>query len=101
MRAREDAVVGVFESHGRRPTAEQVGDLEVIPLRRVQYRDSEFDELDLDAVLARRPAVVLVDELAHTNVPGSRNEKRWQQSRNCSMPASMSSRRSTSSTSSR
>jgi two-component system sensor histidine kinase KdpD len=74
----EDVVVGVFETHGRRPTAEQVGELEVQPRTRVQYRDSEFDELDLDGLITRRPAVALVDELAHTNVPGSRNEKRWQ-----------------------
>jgi two-component system, OmpR family, sensor histidine kinase KdpD len=74
----EDVVVGVFETHGRRPTADQVGDLEVIPRKRVQYRDSEFEEMDLDALLARQPEVALVDELAHTNVPGSRNEKRWQ-----------------------
>ena len=74
----EDVVVGVFETHGRRPTAEQVGELEVLPRRRIQYRDSEFEEMDLDGLLARRPAVALVDELAHTNVPGSRNEKRWQ-----------------------
>ncbi len=74
----EDVVVGVFESHGRRPTAEQVGELEVLPLRRIAYRDSEFEEMDLDGLLARKPEVALVDELAHTNVPGSRNEKRWQ-----------------------
>ncbi len=74
----EDVVVGVYETHGRRPTAEQVGELEVVPQRRVRYRDSEFEEMDVDALLARRPEVALVDELAHTNVPGSRNEKRWQ-----------------------
>ena len=73
----EDVVVGFVETHGRRKTADQVGDLEVVPRRRVEYRGGEFDELDLDAVLARRPQVALVDELAHTNVPGSRNEKRW------------------------
>ena len=74
----EDVVVGFVETHGRRKTADQVGDLEVVPRRRVEHRGGEFDELDLDAVLARRPQVALVDELAHTNVPGSRNEKRWQ-----------------------
>ena len=74
----EDVVVGVFETHGRRPTADQVGELEVLPRKRVQYRDSEFEEMDLDALLTRQPEVALVDELAHTNVPGSRNEKRWQ-----------------------
>jgi two-component system sensor histidine kinase KdpD len=74
----EDVVVGFVEPHARRKTAEQVGDLEVVPRKRIEYRASDFEEMDLDAVLARRPQVALVDELAHTNVPGSRNEKRWQ-----------------------
>ena len=74
----EDVVVGFVESHGRRKTGEQIGDLEVVPRKQMRYRDSVFEELDVDAVLARRPQVALVDELAHTNVPGSRNEKRWQ-----------------------
>jgi two-component system sensor histidine kinase KdpD len=74
----EDVVVGFVESHGRRKTAEQVGDLEVVARRRIEYRGSVFEEMDVDAVLARRPQVALVDELAHTNVPGSRNAKRWQ-----------------------
>jgi two-component system sensor histidine kinase KdpD len=74
----EDVVAGFVESHGRRKTAEQVTDLEVVPRRRIDYRDSVFEELDVDALLARRPDVALVDELAHTNVPGSRNAKRWQ-----------------------
>jgi two-component system sensor histidine kinase KdpD len=74
----EDVVVGFVESHGRRKTAEQVGDLEVVARRRMPYRDGTFEEMDVEAVLARRPQVALVDELAHTNVPGSRNEKRWQ-----------------------
>src|SRR5690242_1337731 len=73
-----DVVVGLVESHGRRHTAEMVGDLEAVPRRRVTHRGAEFTELDVDAVIARRPEVALVDELAHTNVPGSRNEKRWQ-----------------------
>ena len=74
----EDVVVGFVESHGRRKTAEQIRELEVVPRRRMRYRDGDFEELDVDAVLARRPQVALVDELAHTNVPGSRNAKRWQ-----------------------
>jgi two-component system sensor histidine kinase KdpD len=74
----EDVVIGIVESHGRRKTAEQIGALEVVPRRRMRHRDGVFEELDVDAVLARRPQVALVDELAHTNVPGSRNEKRWQ-----------------------
>ena len=74
----EDVVVGFVESHGRRRTAEQVGRLEVVSRARIPYRDSVFEEMDVDAVLVRRPQLALVDELAHTNVPGSRNEKRWQ-----------------------
>jgi two-component system, OmpR family, sensor histidine kinase KdpD len=73
-----DVVVAFVESHGRPHTAEQIGDLEVIPRTRVPYRDTSFEEMDTDAVLARHPDVALVDEFAHTNVPGSRNEKRWQ-----------------------
>jgi two-component system sensor histidine kinase KdpD len=74
----QDVVAGLVEFHGREKTAEQVGDLEVVPRKVFRYRDGDFEEMDLDAVLARHPAVALVDELAHTNVPGSRNEKRWQ-----------------------
>jgi two-component system sensor histidine kinase KdpD len=74
----EDVVVGIVESHGRRKTMEQIGDLEVVPRKQVTYRDATFEEMDVDAVLARHPQIALVDELAHTNVPGSRNEKRWQ-----------------------
>ncbi len=73
-----DVVVGYIETHGRAKTAQQLGDLPVIPRRTVQYRGTTLEELDLDAVLARKPAVVLVDELAHTNAPGVRHPKRWQ-----------------------
>jgi two-component system sensor histidine kinase KdpD len=73
-----DVVVGMVETHGRAKTAAQVGDLEVIPRRTIDYRGTTLEEMDVDAILARRPAQALVDELAHTNVPGSRNEKRWQ-----------------------
>ena len=73
-----DVVVAFVETHGRPHTAAQVEGLEVIPRRRLSYRGASFDEMDIDAVLARRPEVALVDEFAHTNVPGSRNEKRWQ-----------------------
>ncbi len=73
-----DVVVGLVETHGRLKTLAKIGDLPVIPRRRITYRGSEFEEMDLDAVLAREPEVVCVDELAHTNIPGSRNEKRWQ-----------------------
>ena len=73
-----DVVVGFVETHGRKLTAAQVGDLEIIPRQRLTYRDAEFEEMDVDAILAREPRQALVDELAHTNVPGSKNEKRWQ-----------------------
>ncbi len=73
-----DIVVGLVETHGREHTAERIGCLEVLPRRTVSYRGSEFTELDVAAVLARRPEVVIVDELAHTNVPGAGNAKRWQ-----------------------
>jgi two-component system, OmpR family, sensor histidine kinase KdpD len=73
-----DVVIGFVETHGRARTAEQIGDLEVVPRRRIEYRGTTFEEMDVDAVLARRPEVALIDELAHTNVVGSRNPKRWQ-----------------------
>jgi two-component system, OmpR family, sensor histidine kinase KdpD len=73
-----DVVVGYVESHGRPRTVAQIRDLEVIDRHGIEYRGQTLEELDLDAILARHPTVVLVDELAHTNVPGSRHEKRWQ-----------------------
>ncbi|SHM47217.1 sensor histidine kinase [Cryptosporangium aurantiacum] len=73
-----DVVIGYVETHGRAETAAQIQNLEVVPRARTTYRGAEFEEMDLDAVLARRPEVALVDELAHTNVPGSRHAKRWQ-----------------------
>ncbi|HEX6918629.1 MAG TPA: DUF4118 domain-containing protein [Actinomycetes bacterium] len=73
-----DVVVGFCETHGRQHTAELLEGLEMIPRREISYRGAAFTEMDVDAVLARHPRVALVDELAHTNVPGSRNEKRWQ-----------------------
>ncbi|HTX63030.1 MAG TPA: universal stress protein [Acidimicrobiales bacterium] len=74
-----DVVVGFVETHGRTKTAEQIRDLEIVPRKIVEYRGSTFPEMDLDAVLRRRPEVALVDELAHTNVPGSGpHEKRWE-----------------------
>src|SRR5262245_8879650 len=73
-----DVVVGIVETHGRAKTTEQVGNLEIVPRKHVEYRGTTLDEMDLDAVLERRPKVALVDELAHTNAPGSRNAKRWQ-----------------------
>ena len=73
-----DVVVGFVETHGRPKTAAQLGDLEVMPRRAIEYRGTTFEEMDVDAIIARRPEVALVDELAHTNVPGSRHEKRWE-----------------------
>ncbi|MFI6771314.1 DUF4118 domain-containing protein [Streptomyces sp. NPDC050355] len=73
-----DAVVGFVEHHGRPRTEVMLHGLEQIQRRELDYRDAVFTEMDVDAVLERKPAVALVDELAHTNVPGSRNEKRWQ-----------------------
>jgi len=73
-----DVVVGYVETHGRPVTAAQIGDLEVIPRKRIEYRGSTFEEMDTEAIIARHPKVALVDELAHTNVPGSAHAKRWQ-----------------------
>jgi two-component system sensor histidine kinase KdpD len=74
----EDIVIGVVETHGRPETEAQIGDLEQVPRRRVEYRGVVLQEMDLDAVLARKPTIAIVDELAHTNAPGSRNPKRYQ-----------------------
>ncbi|MFA4903321.1 MAG: histidine kinase [Desulfobaccales bacterium] len=73
-----DVVAGLVETHGREETAQLIEGLEVVPRRQVQYRGITLEEMDLDAVLARRPEVALVDELAHTNVPGSKNGKRYE-----------------------
>ena len=73
-----DVVAAVVETHGRAKTAELLDGIEVIPPRHIDYRGTRFAELDVDAVLKRHPQVVLVDELAHTNTPGSKNPKRWQ-----------------------
>ena len=73
-----DVVVGLVETHGRAETAERVGDLEIVPRRPVEYKGKRLEEMDLPAILARKPEVVLVDELAHTNVPGTGNAKRYE-----------------------
>jgi len=73
-----DVVVGLVETHGREETAKLIGGLDVVPRRRQEYRGVVLEEMDLDAILARKPQVALIDELAHTNVPGSRNPKRYQ-----------------------
>ena len=72
-----DVVVGIVETHGRKETEALLEGLDVIPRRRIDYRGHPLEEMDIDAILARRPALVLVDELAHTNVPGSRHPKRF------------------------
>src|SRR5450631_3624995 len=74
----EDVVIGLVESHGRKETAEQIRDLEIIPQRVIPYRGVELKEMDVDAILVRHPDTVIVDELAHTNVPGSKNRKRYE-----------------------
>jgi two-component system, OmpR family, sensor histidine kinase KdpD len=72
-----DIVLALIETHGRTETGAKIGDLEVIPRRRLEYRGKILEEMDIDAVLARKSAVAVVDELAHTNVPGSRHQKRY------------------------
>jgi two-component system sensor histidine kinase KdpD len=74
----EDVVVGLVETHGRKGVAELVAKLEVVPRKEIEYKGTVFTEMDVDAILARKPAVVLVDELAHTNIEGSKNPKRYQ-----------------------
>lgn len=73
-----DVVVGLVETHGRAETADLLGGLEIVPRLRIEYRGVTLEEMDVAAVIARRPTVVLVDELAHTNVPGARHRKRWE-----------------------
>jgi two-component system sensor histidine kinase KdpD len=77
-RAGTDTVVAQWERHGRPGTAAQIADLEVLPARTVAYRDASFAELDVTAVLGRRPRLAVVDEFAHANLPGDRHAKRWQ-----------------------
>ena len=74
----KDVVVGLLETHGRKETEALLQGLEILPRAKITYQDRTLPEFDLDAALARRPALILVDELAHTNVPGSRHPKRWQ-----------------------
>jgi two-component system sensor histidine kinase KdpD len=74
----EDVVIGIVETHGRKGTAELAAKLEQVPPREIDYKGTLFNEMDVDAILARRPTVVLVDELAHTNIEGSRSAKRYE-----------------------
>ncbi|MBW8748432.1 MAG: histidine kinase [Acidobacteria bacterium] len=74
----EDVVIGVVETHGRAATLEMAGKLEQIPRKEIEYKGTQFTEMDVDAILARMPQVALVDELAHTNIEGSRTKKRYE-----------------------
>jgi two-component system, OmpR family, sensor histidine kinase KdpD len=74
----EDVVIGIIETHGRKGVEELVEQLEAVPRRSIDYKGTVFEEMDVDAILARRPAVVMVDELAHTNIPGSKHRKRYE-----------------------
>jgi two-component system, OmpR family, sensor histidine kinase KdpD len=73
-----DIAIGLIETHGRQETFDQIGDLELIPLKEIPYRSVLLKEMDIDAIIARHPEICIVDELAHTNVPGSRNRKRYE-----------------------
>ena len=74
----EDVVIGVVESHGRKTIEELAAQLEKVPRRKIEYKGTIFEEMDVDAIMARKPQVVLVDELAHTNIPGSKHRKRYE-----------------------
>jgi two-component system sensor histidine kinase KdpD len=74
----EDVVIGVVESHGRKTIEELATQLEKVPRRKIEYKGTIFEEMDVDAIIARKPQVVLVDELAHTNIPGSKHRKRYE-----------------------
>jgi two-component system sensor histidine kinase KdpD len=74
----EDVVIGIIETHGRKGIQELAAQLEAVPRKKIDYKGTPFEEMDIDAILARRPGVVLVDELAHTNIPGSRKRKRYE-----------------------
>jgi two-component system sensor histidine kinase KdpD len=74
----EDVVIGIVETHGRKGICELAPQLEQVPMRKIEYKGTVFEEMDLDAVKARNPGVILVDELAHTNIPGSKHRKRYE-----------------------
>jgi two-component system sensor histidine kinase KdpD len=74
----EDVVIGVVETHGRKGIEELALQVEAVPRKRIEYKGTVFEEMDVDAILARKPEVVLVDELAHTNIPGSKHRKRYE-----------------------
>src|SRR5258707_10237555 len=74
----EDVVIGVVETHGRKGIEELASQIEAVPRKKIEYKGTLFEEMDVDGILVRKPAVVLVDELAHTNIPGSKNRKRYE-----------------------
>src|SRR6202040_1129352 len=74
----EDVVIGVVETHGRKVTADLAAQLEQVPRKRIDYKGAQFEEMDVDAILARHPRVAIVDELAHTNIEGSKHRKRYE-----------------------
>jgi two-component system, OmpR family, sensor histidine kinase KdpD len=74
----EDVVIGVVETHGRKGIAELASQMEAVPRKKIEYKGTVFEEMDVDAILTRKPQVVLVDELAHTNIPGSKHRKRYE-----------------------
>src|SRR5690348_5263599 len=74
----EDVVIGVVETHGRKAIGELAAKLETVPRRKIEYKGALFEEMDVDAILARRPQVALIDELAHTNIVGSKHQKRYE-----------------------
>jgi two-component system, OmpR family, sensor histidine kinase KdpD len=73
-----DVVIGFVETHGRQETQDRIRDLETVPRKKIDYKGTQLEEMDVDAILARHPEVAVVDELPHTNAPGGKNEKRWQ-----------------------
>lgn len=73
-----DIVIGLVETYDRKDTAAQIGDIEIIPLKKISYKDVVLSEMDVDAIIARKPEVVVIDELAHTNAPKSKNNKRYE-----------------------
>lgn len=73
-----DVVIGLVETHGRKETADLIHGLEELPLKEIPYKNNTYFDLDVDAIIARNPEVVIIDELAHSNIPGSVNEKRYQ-----------------------
>ncbi len=99
--AGRDVVIGYLEPHGRAETLAQANGLESVPRRRLSYRDTELEEMDMPTILRRAPELCLIDELAHTNAPASSTASATRTSRTYSMPESTSSRQSTCSTWSR